>query len=115
MLDTGSILNVLWAEGFTVELGPGDKLLVGPASALSDHHREILRANKAAIVELLISERRNAEAETAELIAAAMRACDHCGDGHEARAEMERDIRATPAHLRADLLEHFQKNYGAQP
>lgn len=46
------------------------------------------------------------------LLKAAMRACDHHGDGHEARAEMSRQCLATPKHLRADLLEHFLMTYG---
>jgi hypothetical protein len=43
-----------------------------------------------------------------ELLEAAMRVCDRYGDGPEARADMERDCRATPPHLRADLLEHLR-------
>lgn len=115
MLNTASILNVLWAEGFTVELGVGGKLLVSPSSTLTNHHRELLRANKAAIVALLAEEQRRAEAEVAELLAAAKRASDHHGDGPEARAAMERDCRSTPSYLRADLLGHFRKNYGSKP
>lgn len=46
------------------------------------------------------------------LLKAAMHACDHHGDGPEARAEMSRACLATPKHLRADLLEHFLMTYG---
>lgn len=45
---------------------------------------------------------------TARLIAAAMRRCDEFGDSQAARAEMRDDCLATPPHLQADLLEHFQ-------
>lgn len=57
----------------------------------------------------------SAELLTARVIAAAMRACDAHGDGPEAREEMRQDVLNTPAHLRADLLEHFQQTYGAKP
>lgn len=46
-----------------------------------------------------------------ELFATAERACDHWGDSAAARAQMRRDVEATPSHLRADLLEHFERSY----
>lgn len=46
------------------------------------------------------------------LLKAAMRACDHFGDGPEARAEMSRQCLNTPPHLRVDLLDHFRAVYG---
>lgn len=48
----------------------------------------------------------------AELMEAAMRACDAHGDGEQARADMRADIEATPPHLRGDLLAHFKQAYG---
>jgi len=45
------------------------------------------------------------------LLEAAMRACDFWGDGQVARAEMFADVKATPHHLRKDLLEHFLSTY----
>lgn len=47
----------------------------------------------------------------ARLINAAMRACDHHGDGPQARAQMRQDCIDTPAQLRADLLQHFREAY----
>lgn len=47
-----------------------------------------------------------------DLIAAAMRACDHHGDGPEAREQMRQDCINTPSHLQADLLAHFTEQYG---
>ena len=47
-----------------------------------------------------------------QLLAAAMRVCDYWGDSDQARAEMVADIKATPQHLRQDLLEHFLVAYG---
>lgn len=46
-----------------------------------------------------------------DLLAAAKRACEHWGDGPEARQAMKADCLATPPHLRADLIQHFQENY----
>ena len=43
----------------------------------------------------------------ADLVEAAMLVCDRHGDGEAAREQMRQDCLATPAHLRADLLEHF--------
>ncbi len=45
------------------------------------------------------------------LIEAAMRACDHHNDNAAAREQMRLDCLATPQHLRADLLDHFQQTY----
>jgi hypothetical protein len=47
-----------------------------------------------------------------ELLEAARRVCDFWGDSQAARAEMVADIKATPHHLRQDLLEHFLCAYG---
>ena len=47
-----------------------------------------------------------------QLLEAAMRCCDHWNDSPAARAEMVADIKATPQHLRQDLLDHFLSTYG---
>ena len=47
-----------------------------------------------------------------QLLEAAMHACDFWGDSQAARAEMIADVKATPQHLRKDLLDHFQTAYG---
>ncbi len=74
----------------------------GLAVALSDDHLQ-----------------RNTELEaqrfTESLLAAAMRCCDHHGDGEAAREEMRLDCLNTPAHLQADLLDHLTKSYGVKP
>lgn len=46
-----------------------------------------------------------------ELLEAAMRACDAWNDTAQAREEMRRDCWETPPHLRADLLNHFERAY----
>ncbi|MDM0077468.1 hypothetical protein QTH90_23885 [Variovorax sp. J2P1-59] len=113
-MEAGSILELLRGLGFTVMLGAGDGLLVGPASALRENERQLLRANKAEIVTFLKEADRVAAGTTADLLEAAMAVCDYWGDGEEARAEMRADCLATPLHLRADLLEHFRWTYGVR-
>ncbi|MDR6535592.1 hypothetical protein [Variovorax soli] len=103
-MNPAAILDFLWAQGFAVDLGQDDRLLVSPASTLHDSQREILRANKSAIVALLKEERQ----VTADLLAAAMRVCDRHDDGEEAREEMRRDCLALHIVLQRDLLEHFR-------
>ena len=105
------ILEVLWAQGFTVSLVDNDRLAVSPASTLDDTQRKLLRANKAAIVAAL----REANSITIDLIAAAMRVCDHHRDSEAARADMRRQCLATPAHLQADLLDYFTQTYKVKP
>lgn len=48
------------------------------------------------------------------LIQAAMKACDYWGDDSLARDQMRQDCMDTPPHLRADLIDHFQQEYGAK-
>ena len=48
---------------------------------------------------------------TSALLKAAMQACDHHGDSESAREQMRADCLATPPHLRADLLAHFNQTY----
>ena len=106
-MTAASTLEVLWAQGFTVTLVGSDRLAVSPASTLHETQRELLRANKAAIVALL----RDAKATTDELVKAAMLACDHFNDSPANRDLMRAECLATPTHLQADLLNHFTKTY----
>ena len=106
-MTAASILEQLWAQGFTVSLLDNDRLAVSPASTLHDSQRELLRANKAAIVALL----RDAKTTTDALVKAALLACDIWNDSPADRALMRAECLATPAHLQADLLNHFQKTY----
>ena len=107
-MPAASILEQLWAQGFTVSLVDNDRLAVSPASTLHESQRELLRANKTAIVALL----RDAKATTAALVKAAMLACDYWGDSPADRDLMRLECLATPAHLQSDLLNHFKKTYG---
>ena len=51
----------------------------------------------------------------ADLIKAAMRACDRHGDDKAARADMRRECLDSPMHLQADLLDYFNQTYGVKP
>ena len=106
-MTAASILEQLWAQGFTVSLVDNDRLAVSPASTLHESQRELLRANKAAIVALL----RDAKTTTDALVKAAMLACDYWGDNPADRDLMRLECLATPAHVQIDLLNHFSKNY----
>lgn len=54
---------------------------------------------------------KTAKTHPADPLADLMRACDGFGDSSEARDEMRRQFEETPPHLRAGLLEHFQRTY----
>jgi hypothetical protein len=105
-----AILKTAWGAGLRVR--PSDKggLHVTPVTALTPELRDLLTAHKPELLAFLHEARQT----TAELLGAAMAACDHHGDGPEAREAMRRDVLATPEHLRADLLDHFRKTYGGQ-
>lgn len=63
------------------------------------------------------SQQRSADIDPvlAELLDAAMRACDVWNDSAAARNEMGQEVLQTPPHLRADLLDHLKKAYRDRP
>lgn len=93
-----------------VLLVDGPDLLVKPADRIPPAVRAMLTDAKAEVVELLQACDRVLPA----LMDAAMRACDHHGDGEQHREEMRADVLATPLHLRLDLLYHLQRTHGGQ-
>lgn len=83
------------------------RLLVSPSHRLTlDMHDELTRY-KGEVLQLL----EEAHTTTAELLVAAMNACDHWGDGTEAREAMRRQVMEIPPHLRSDLLRHLRATY----
>lgn len=108
-----AILDLLWAHGFKVGLVDNDRVSVSPSSTLPEDLRELLKANKSEIVQLLRESEKVSNDLMNDLIRAAMRACDHHGDGPASRDQMRRECRETPEHLRADLLAHFTRTYNA--
>jgi hypothetical protein len=81
----------------------GEGLAVAPAGRMSPEMRALLIEHKPGLIEFL----RDAERTAAELMAAAMHACDSWRDDDAAREVMRQDVLDTPEHLRADLLAHF--------
>ena len=87
----------------------GPDLVVKPADRITSEVRAMLVNAKAEVVEYLQA----CERITPMLLDAAMRACDHYGDGEAAREAMRADCLAIPLHQRLDLLHHFEQTYGA--
>ncbi|XAH21635.1 hypothetical protein AAFF27_16605 [Xylophilus sp. GW821-FHT01B05] len=83
------------------------RLIVGPTEQLDDALREFIRFHKPGLLRVLAE----AEQATADLLAAAMRACDHYGDSPAAREQMRAECLATPPHLQLDLLGHLRETY----
>ena len=102
-----NILRELWTAGIALHLSNDGQNLSVPAGRLSQHQRALILANKPAIVEFLQS----VDKTTTNLIEAAMRVCDFHDDKASSREAMRLDCLAMPAHLRFDLLEHFQAAY----
>lgn len=104
-----SILAELLERGIEPEVTADRNGITVPAGVLTDSQRQAIRANKPELIALILESSRI----THELLQAAMRACDHYGDSDKARQDMREQILATPPHLRADLLDHFQRSYPA--
>ncbi|OLP04942.1 hypothetical protein BLL52_3762 [Rhodoferax antarcticus ANT.BR] len=66
-----------------------------------------MKTHRTELIALMLQARES----TALLIAAAMRCCAHHGDSTAACEAMRQDCLATPAHLQADLLAHFQQTH----
>ncbi|MFC5610193.1 TubC N-terminal docking domain-related protein [Variovorax soli] len=101
-MQPADLFRMLHDAGVTVRADDG-KLLVRPAELLTDELRTAIRDYKPDLLAFVAKAHRT----TTELLAAAMKVCDHYGDSDKARADMRVDVLATPVHLRADLLEHF--------
>ena len=98
-----AIIADLWAHGITVRIaGDGDHL-TAPAGKLTADQRALILAHKPELIEYLQA----AHETTAALLDAAMTVCDRHGDDDTARQQMRDDCLNTPAHLRVDLLAHF--------
>lgn len=89
-------------------LPDGADLVVRPADRITSEVRTMLLEAKAEVIEYLQA----CERITPMLLDAAMRACDHHGDGEAAREAMRADCLAIPLHQRLDLLDHFVTEYG---
>ena len=111
-------MHTLIDAGLTLNTD-GDRLLVGPASRLTDKLRDLIRMHK---VELLAAVR-EAERATADLIASINACCDVRGDTERNRAGLIAEVGDFDQRLQADLVEHFngeadrwhRANRGEQP
>lgn len=104
-----AILDELQACGIDLECTPDGKSLTAPANTLTPHQRAQVRTHKAELIRLV----QQSERLTAQLLQAAMRACDYWHDSPVAREQMRQDCLNTPPHLRAELLALFRKQYGS--
>lgn len=110
-LPVQTIFDALRDADLNVSLAPDGGLAVAPASRITKELRDLIRGNKAVLVDRLLE----AQELTARLIAAAGRRCDQFNDSEAARQAMRDDCLGTPPHLQADLLDHFNSkpvNFG---
>lgn len=105
-MDSATVFRRLRDAGIRLEV-QGDRLSASPSARLNTELRSLICAHKPALVTFLI----DAQMNTERLVEAAMRACDHHGDGSAARDQMRRECLDTPAHLRGDLCDHFNQQY----
>lgn len=96
--------DLAWNNIHPQPTADGTQLLI-PIKRITAAQRERLVQHKAEILEIL------SDTTAQQLMAAAMRCCDHYGDSSEARMQMRLDIWNTPPRLRAELLAHFQQEY----
>ena len=106
-MNAETILSELLECGITPALTPDGASIEIPAGRLTTAQREAIKANKLELVACIQESARI----TAELLDAAMRACDHYRDGLQAREEMRRQCLELPPRHRADMLDHFRRNY----
>ena len=104
-MSAASVLRDLAWNNIHPRPTPDGKQLLIPVKRVTAKQRERLVLHKAEILEIL------ADATAQELMAAAMRCCDHYRDSPEARMQMRVDIWNTPPRLRAELLAHFDQEY----
>lgn len=101
------ILADLYRQDIDLTLADDGKSLTVPAGRLTSAQRQLVLTHKPELIEFLQA----AHVTTDALIAAAMRCCDFHRDSAAQREEMRADCEGTPAHLRADLLAHFEQTY----
>lgn len=86
---------------------PLSSVLSVPTPALSEKTKGVSSVSSVGVAALFEN-----RILAAELIQAAMRACDHHSDSEAAREQMRRECLETPPHLRQDLLDHLRSTYG---
>ena len=102
-----AILADLLERGIESTLTPDGAGIEVPAGVLTDAQRAAIRAHKPELIAAIQESAR----VTAQLLDAAMLACDHWNDSPAAREQMRQDCLRVPLRQRADLLAHFRENY----
>jgi len=102
-----TILFELLECGITPTVTPDGTSIEVDAGLLNDTQRAAIRANKCELIDCI----QEAARVTLELMAAAMRACDHWGDSPQAREQMRREILETRPEHREELLQMFKSDY----
>ncbi|KQP20554.1 hypothetical protein [Pseudorhodoferax sp. Leaf267] len=100
------VCKLVFDAGMTMH-ADGAELVLKPAAKLTAELRALLVKHKADLLDFI----RQADMLTAETLARAMAVCDRHDDSDQAREDMRREVIETPAHLKADLLEHFRQAY----
>lgn len=108
-MSPAEICRTIHEAGVTLRLD-GDSLALKPAQLLSTELLELVKANKPDIVDFLLE----VHSTASSLMAVAMAACDHYGDGEVAREQMREDVANTPVYLQPELLAHFRRAYGGR-
>ena len=121
-MSVGDVLKEVSRVGLTLRLTALGGINAKPVDRLTPALRHLLKKHKADLTVALSQQTnmKNKEPKVVptedeldgQLLEAAMRCCDHWNDGPAARAEMVADIKATPQHLRQNLLDHFLSTYG---
>ena len=93
------VLQWVRAEGFHLRVSDG-KLLVSPASKLTDEMRDVIREHRPALVALLLAERLTAAIQAATLAR---------GDTEDNRRALLAEALALPTAQQLDLVEHFEE------
>ena len=121
-MSVGDVLKEVSRVGLTLRLTTLAGINAKPVNRLTPALRDLIKEHKADLAVALSQQTKMKNKEPkvvptedeldGQLLEAAMRCCDHWNDGPAARAEMVADIKATPQHLRQNLLDHFLSTYG---
>lgn len=100
-MNVPELIEQAQSDGVTFRVA-GDKVRVNAPPGQLERWLPMLRSHRTEIRAWLTA---------GDLIAAAMRACDHYGDSEAAREQMVKDCLDTPPELRQELREHFERSY----
>lgn len=102
-----TILFELLEFGITPSVTPDGNGIEVEAGLLNDAQRDAIRANKYELIACI----QDAARITAQLLDAAMHACDYWHDSQKAREQMRLEILETKPEHRKELLRMFKTDY----